>query len=404
MLHNPIFSILKSRMIAVGLPLSVECWNGWRLQTSGSPRLKVLIRKPSALSAFINPKLGQLAEHYIKDSIDFVGDTADVIALGNLLCSGTDPRVHPRPLRALGARWFKRRAADRESISKHYDVSNDFYALWLDRQRIYSCAYFKTSQDSLDVAQEQKLDHICRKLLLKPNERLLDVGCGWGGLLFWAAQHYGAQAVGVTLSQQQYEYVKHQIAIRGLTGRVEVRLQHYQDIPIDEEFDKIASVGMFEHVGLNGLPRYFKRLYELLAPGGLLLNHGITAGAPENTQGLGGDISEFVEKYVFPGGQLIHLCKVIELSSSSGFDTVDVECWRSHYAQTLWQWVERLDANRDEAIRIVGEERYRIWRIYMAGSASAFSHGWISIHQVLAAKPLSDGAINHPLTRAHQYP
>jgi cyclopropane-fatty-acyl-phospholipid synthase len=282
-------------------------------------------------------------------------------------------------------------------------VSNDFYALWLDRQRIYSCAYFKTEADSLDTAQEQKLEHICRKLLLKPNERFLDVGCGWGGLLFWAAQHYGVQAVGITLSEHQYDYVKHQIEMRGLTSQVEVRLQNYADVPADERFDKIASVGMFEHVGLHRLPSYFARLHSLLNPGGLLLNHGITAGMPENTQGLGGDISEFIEKYVFPGGQLVHLCRVIELASSSGFDVADVECWRSHYARTLWQWVERLDARREEAIGIVGDERYRIWRVYMAGSANAFARGWISIYQVLAAKPLANGAIDHPPTRAHLY-
>jgi cyclopropane-fatty-acyl-phospholipid synthase len=403
MVNQIALAALKNRMADIDMPLAVECWNGLRIQTDEQPRAKLFIRQPSALAALLNPKLGKLAEHYVSNAIDFEGDTADMIELGNLLCQSDDVRVHRASLSSLGKRLLRWPLSDRESIAYHYDVSNDFYALWLDRQRIYSCAYFKTEADSLDTAQEQKLEHICRKLLLKPNERFMDVGCGWGGLLFWAAQHYGVRAVGITLSEQQYEYVKHQIEIRGLTGQVEVRLQHYADVPVDERFDKIASVGMFEHVGLRKLPVYFARLYELLRPGGLLLNHGITAGLPENTEGLGGDIGEFIEKYVFPGGQLVHLCKVVELASNNGFDVVDVECWRPHYARTLWKWVERLDAHREEAVSIVGEERYRIWRIYMAGSANAFARGWISIYQVLAAKPLANGAIDHPPTRAHLY-
>jgi cyclopropane-fatty-acyl-phospholipid synthase len=403
MVNHIALAALKNRLSSIGMPLAVECWNGFQIQTDEQPRAKLFIHRPSALTALLNPKLGTLAEHYVHNAIDFEGDTTDMIELGNLLCQSDDVRVHRNTLSGLGKRLLRWPSSDRESIAHHYDVSNDFYALWLDRQRIYSCAYFKTEADSLDTAQEQKLEHICRKLLLKPSERFLDVGCGWGGLLFWAAQHYGVRAVGITLSENQYDYVKHQIEIRGLADQIEVRLQHYAEIPDDERFDKIASVGMFEHVGLRKLPNYFARLYSLLKPGGLVLNHGITAGLPENTEGLGGDISEFIEKYVFPGGQLVHLCKVIELASSNGFDVADVECWRSHYARTLWQWVERLDAHREEAVRIVGEERYRIWRIYMAGSANAFARGWISIYQVLAAKPLANGAIDHPPTRAHVY-
>ncbi len=403
MINEITFAALKNRLSSIGMPLAVECWNGLQIQTDAQPRAKLFIHRPSALVALLNPKLGKLAEHYVNNAIDFEGETTDLIELGNLLCSSDDIRVHRNTFSGAAKRLLRWPLSDRESIAHHYDVSNDFYALWLDRQRIYSCAYFKTETDSLDIAQEQKLEHICRKLLLKPNERFMDAGCGWGGLLFWAAQHYGVRAVGITLSDRQYEYVKHQIEIRGLAGQVEVRLQHYADVPSDEQFDKIASVGMFEHVGLRKLSSYFERLYSILSPGGLLLNHGITAGLPENTQGLGGDISEFIEKYVFPGGQLVHLCKVVELASSSGLDVADVECLRSHYARTLWQWVERLDAHREEAIRIVGEERYRIWRIYMAGSANAFARGWISIYQVLAAKPLANGVIDLPSTRAHVY-
>jgi cyclopropane-fatty-acyl-phospholipid synthase len=403
MVNQITLAAFKNRLAGIDMPLAVEFWNGLRIQTDDRPRAKLFIRRPSALSVFLNPKLGKLAEYYVSNAIDFEGNTSDMIELGNLLCSTGDVRMHRTTFSGFWKRLQRRTSNDRESIAHHYDVSNDFYELWLDRQRIYSCAYFKTEADSLDIAQEQKLEHICRKLLLGPNERFLDVGCGWGGLLFWAAQHYGVRAVGITLSERQYDYVKHQIEIRGLADQVEVRLQHYVDVPSYERFDKIASVGMFEHVGLRKLPRYFARLYELLRPGGLLLNHGITAGLPGNTRGLGGDISEFVEDYVFPGGQLVHLCKVIELASSSGFDVADIECLRPHYARTLWKWVERLDAHREEAVGIVGEERYRIWRIYMAGSANAFARGWISIYQVLAARPLANGTIDHPLTRTHLY-
>ena len=403
MLRERVFSLLETRLSRLGMPLAVDCWNGWHLQTGDAPLVRLRLRGPSALKALIHPKLGKLAESYVKNIIDIDGRIADVIDFGNRLCAADEEQANSIRSGARRSGWFRWRLNDQEAIARHYDVSNDFYALWLDQQRVYSCAYFKTVDDSLDIAQTQKLDHICRKLLLKPGERFLDVGCGWGALLFCAVERFGVNAVGITLSQQQHDYVKAQIAARGLQGRMEVRLQHYEDLPATEQFDKIASVGMFEHVGMQKLPRYFGRLHDLLAPGGLLLNHGITAGSPDNTGGLGSDISEFIEKYVFPGGELVHLSRELEHLSRAGLDVADVESLRPHYARTLWHWVNRLEANQDEATKLIGEERYRTWRIYMAGSAHAFERGWMSIYQVLAGKPCADGSLSLPLTREHVY-
>ncbi len=267
---------------------------------------------------------------------------------------------------------------------------------------VYSCAYFRTDADTLDEAQTAKLDHICRKLRLQPGERFLDIGCGWGGLLFRAAQHYGAEATGITLSKNQFDHVSAEIAARGLAGRVRVELRDYLDLPEDTLYDKIASIGMFEHVGIGRFPRYFGKIGRILKPGGLVLNHGITHN-PLDAKSLGSGLGDFVEEYVFPGGELTHVAKVIEGMAAQGLEVFDAEALREHYARTLWQWCERLEANTDAARAEVGEERYRVWRIYLAGSAHAFDRGWLSLWQLLAGKPLPDGRLPHPLTRGYMY-
>ncbi|MEO8977207.1 MAG: class I SAM-dependent methyltransferase, partial [Casimicrobiaceae bacterium] len=253
-----------------------------------------------------------------------------------------------------------------------------------------------------DVAQAQKLDHICRKLRLAPGETLLDIGCGWGGLILWAAENYGARATGITLSQQQFEHVQAQIAARNLQDRVSVQLLDYLDLPEDTLYDKIASVGMFEHVGVARFGRYFGKIFRVLKPGGFVLNHGITQNAL-GQHGLGSGISEFVEDYVFPGGELAHVSTVTGAMAAAGLEVVDAEALRRHYAKTLWHWTERLEAAADAARREVGEERFRVWRIYMAGSAHAFDRGWLSLWQLLAGKPLPDGSLPLPLTRDYIY-
>jgi cyclopropane-fatty-acyl-phospholipid synthase len=238
---------------------------------------------------------------------------------------------------------------------------------------------------------------------LAPGESLLDIGCGWGGLIFWAAQHYGVEATGITLSKHQFEHVTREIEARGLAGRVRVKLMDYEELPEGELYDKIASIGMFEHVGPRRYGRYFGKIYRLLKPGGFVMNHGITLNVL-GAASLGSGIGDFVEEYVFPGGQLAHVAPVIDGLARSGLELVDAEGLREHYAKTLWCWLDGLEANADAARAEVGEEKFRIWRIYLAGSAHAFERGWLSIWQLLAGKPLPGGELPHPLTRDYIYP
>ncbi len=295
--------------------------------------------------------------------------------------------------------WRHNRKRDRDAIQYHYDVSNDFYSLWLDRNMVYSCAYFRSQSDSLELAQEQKLDHILDKLMLKPDERFLDVGCGWGALVLRAAKKYGARATGVTLSRNQHEFASRRIREEGLEGRCEVRLQDYRDIPGEGVFDKIASVGMFEHVGLRHLKAYFAKIRSLLAEGGLVMNHGITATDPDNRWvGLGA--GEFINQYVFPHGELPHLSLVLREMAGAGLEVADAESLRRHYALTCLEWAKRLEQNREQAIAAAGDKRYRIWQVYLAGCAHGFENEWMNVYQVLARK---EGAASNPLPLTRDY-
>jgi cyclopropane-fatty-acyl-phospholipid synthase len=392
--------LIANRYAGRGLPVAVVLPDGARVPLSPQPEVDIIARTWAGMKALASPAMGRLARAYVHDDVDFTGSARRALAIaesmvGDIAQTGASARN-----RLVS---FKHRLrSNRANIAHHYDVSNAFYRMWLDSRLVYSCAYFRTPDDSLDDAQAQKLDHICRKLRLAEGERFLDIGCGWGALIFWAAQHYGVQATGITLSRNQFEHVRTQIAALGLTGRVRVELRDYEDLPDDESFDKIASVGMFEHVGPRNYDRYFGKIRRVLAPGGFVLNHGITHNALSR-RSLGSGIGEFVEEYVFPGGELAHVARVIEGLAAQGLEVVDGEALREHYAKTLWHWVDRLEANAEAARREVGEEKFRVWRIYMAGSAHAFDRGWLSLWQLLAGKPLADGRLPHPLTREYMY-
>jgi cyclopropane-fatty-acyl-phospholipid synthase len=392
---------IEKKLKELGLPIEIVLWDGTRIGSVGTPQVKLSLKSQMAALALSRPTLGKLARAYVRGTIDIEGDARQTLALGEKLVADTSATYKKR-LDFL-KRWRHTKPADRQSIQSHYDVGNEFYGLWLDRQRVYSCGYFKKDSDTLDKAQEQKLDHICKKLVLKPGEKMLDIGCGWGALITWAAKHYGVEALGITFSEQQHAYAKEKIKRLGLEDTCRVELLDYRDLSYEGYFDKVSSVGMFEHVGKGNLPIYFEKIYSLLKPGGLVMNHGITTNST-NDHALGSDIGNFVDEYVFPGGELVHVSTVLKEVAQSGIEVWDAESLRPHYAKTLWYWVDRLEKNESEAKSIIGEERYRIWRIYMAGSAHAFERGWISIFQILGTKPLGSGKVSYPLTRQHIYP
>jgi cyclopropane-fatty-acyl-phospholipid synthase len=287
----------------------------------------------------------------------------------------------------------------KETIAFHYDISNEFYQLWLDKRMIYSCAYFEHSQQSLEQAQCNKLDHICRKLRLQAGEHFLDIGCGWGALVCWAASHYGVLAHGITLSQSQYEHARAQVIKQNLQDKVIIELRDYRELTQTAVYDKIASVGMFEHVGLKNLPTYFSIVNHLLKPNGLFLNHGITT----NKSGWGRCVSSrFINRHVFPDGELEKVSTIQSLMEDADFEIADVEGLRPHYALTLRHWVHRLEQHYEDAVNLVGERNYRIWRLYLTGCALQFEQGQTGIYQILAVRK-NNSFSPLPLTRRDLY-
>jgi cyclopropane-fatty-acyl-phospholipid synthase len=379
------------------LPVRLELWNGRAFDLAARPTVKISVPRPSALRYLFKTDLMKLGQAYVEGYLRIEGPILEIVRV----CETLTRSAAARGRRGLSRLFHHSRKTDRKAIEYHYDVSNEFYSLFLDRNMVYSCAYFRSEQDSLDNAQEQKLDHILGKLMLKPGERFLDIGCGWGALILRAAKKYGARATGVTLSRNQYEFAQRRIREEGLEDRCEVRLQDYRDIPGQGVFDKIASVGMFEHVGLRNLETYFARVRSLLTDSGLVLNHGITASDPDS-RWVGRGVGEFIEHYVFPHGEVPHLSLVMREMARAGLEPTDAESLRRHYARTLAEWAKRLERNRERAIAEAGDKRYRIWQIYLAGCALGFAHEWVNIYQVLARKT-GDAANPIPLTRDYMY-
>lgn len=394
----------------------VRLWDGTTCGTESQPRFTLVLQHPGALrSMFSSPSELTLGEAYINNDYDIEGnieaafDFADyLLGQERSLFQNLDlaarlqrlpridgPRAGLHLVKLRGAAHSKDR--DRLAVRYHYDQPPEFYALWLDPRMVYSCAYFATPDEDLDTAQVRKLDYICRKLRLRPGERLLDIGCGWGGLIVHAAAHYGVEAVGITLSVPQAEVARERLRESGLNPRCRVEVCDYRDLEPGQPYDKIVSVGMFEHVGEELLPEYFRRAFGLLRPGGVFLNHGIACSAIYRRQG-----PSFTDRYVFPDGDLVPINTSLRAAELSGFEVRDVEGLREHYALTLHHWVRRLEAHAEEARRITNDATYRIWRLYMAGSAHGFRIGRLNLYQTLFARPLR-GQSGLPLTREDWY-
>ena len=396
-----------------GVALPLRLWDGAQLGDAGAG-FRIVLLHPWSLRRMLSPPADLSAgEAYVDGAVDFEGDPVAAVAAGAALTEALSPadraallrrlRRLPRPPRGRSARRARlrgrlhSRARDRAAVAFHYDLPQTFYESFLDRNLVYSCAYFAHPGEALERAQERKLDVICRKLRLRPGLRLLDIGCGWGSLLLHAARHYGATGEGVTLSRTQAEAAQRRIVEAGLEGQVEVRLADYRDVT--GRFDVIASVGMVEHVGPENLERYTAAAFALLEPGGLFCNHGIVTGDAERVRT--GRERTFVSAYVFPDGGLVPAWRAVQSLQRGGFEILDVEQLRPHYALTLRRWIANLQDHHDAAAAAASEADYRIWRAYMAGSAYSFASGSLGVVQVLCRKP---GGADPPLGRAWMLP
>lgn len=380
------------------IPLRLQLWNGRQFDFDHhAPKVTVRVPHASSLSYLLTPSLANLGQAYVEGKLEVEGRVNEIIRVANELAART---LKPEGKFARIAHPLRHtRKKDAEAIQYHYDVSNEFYEVWLDENMVYSCAYFENGDEDLGAAQLKKIDHILNKIQLRPGQTLLDIGCGWGALVIRAAQKYGATCIGITLSKNQYELAKERVARAGLSDRIEIRLEDYRDL--SGSFDRITSVGMFEHVGLNNMVMYFSKVRSLLADDGLVMNHGITStDAANGATAYGG--GEFIGKYVFPQGELPHIGFVLKTMQEAGLEALDVENLRKHYAKTCATWAENFETHAEKIKRLVDEKRFRIWRVYLAGCSYAFAQDWISLNQVLCGK--SGRAISTlPWSRRYMY-
>ena len=405
---------------------TVRYWNGLEEHSGiASDRPFTLwFKTPGALRRMLLPPSElAIAETFIDGEVELEGNAEYAMHLGDvigeriqslsgfaallpLLVGLPRSRTQERRLAENRFREIHRRRGGTEAIQHHYDVGNDFYKLWLDEQMVYTCAFFQSPTDSLEDAQAAKLDLICRKLRLERGQRLLDIGCGWGALLIHAAANYGVHATGITLSQAQADLARKRIAAAGLSSVCHVELRDYRDLGTEPEYDRIASVGMMEHVGYERLPAYFDSAFRVLLPGGVFLNHTIIRDGHRPPETRRRQLKsrlwkrdEFIHRYVFPDGRLVPLARVVDCAEQTGFEVRDVEALREHYAMTLRHWLRRLESHGSEAVSLVGERKYRTWRLYLLAAINGFRSGRNNIVQVLLAKCDSSGSSGIPLTR-----
>jgi len=412
-------------------------WDGTveKAGTGVSPKFGLRFVRPGALRRLLLPANElTIAEAFISGDVEIEGNIESAMGLGDsmgarlqsaaafarllpkLLVLPTDSAaekneaVQSRFSRALKLAITKRRTSDADAIQYHYDVGNDFYALWLDEKMLYTCAYFRSREGDLARAQIAKMDHICRKLRLEPGMKMLDIGCGWGALIMHAVQNYGVQGVGITLSRAQADIGTERVAAAGISDRCRVEVGDYRDLDGGPRFDRISSVGVTEHVKAEQQPVYFQLAHRILKPGGLFLNHCEVSVARSRPSTLASRVKDrmwrrnaFIDKYVFPDAKLVPAAHVIASAESIGFELRDVESLREHYTLTLRHWLRRLEAHREEAVRMVGIRVFRTWRLYLATAAYAFDTGRLNIIQTLLVKPHADGRSGVPLTRDYMY-
>lgn len=415
-------SIRVLEALTAGFPggVAVRFWTDRTWEVGPPAGFTLVLKHPGAARAMFWPfdRVG-LGESYVFDDFDIEGDVLAFVAWLRHLVGVMNGLTLPAKLRTLALlmKVPKRRnprdpskigrprsatqsnEADRRGISIHYDRPGDFYRLFLGPTMVYTCAYFRAAQDTLDDAQRQKLDHVCRKLRLRPGQRLLDIGCGWGGLLRHAVQHYGVTGVGVTLAGEQAEWAIRANREAGLDSRIKIEFCHFREMPYDAEFDAVSSIGMTEEVGNRNLPVYMRGVSRALKPGGVYLHHAINL-RPHTPYPRW---TAFARKYVFPNGDIQTMPFVVGEAARAGMEARDVENIREHYTRTLHGWVRNLEANREDVLRITDEATYRIYRLYMAGATMGFDAGIYQLNQILFVKPAPDGTAGLPPTRDDWY-